>query len=111
MNAYCPQCERPAIQPCAAWCDYYGTSRDKRITQATEAMRAWRNGGKRPSQEQRILYALASHDVVCGADLLNAHMPRYAAVIHRLRSRGFDIDTWACAHGRGVADYGIASMD
>ena len=84
----------------------------RQLREAQQQVWAWRaHQGPRPSQKVRILADLAdSGDMVCGAKWLDARMPRYAAVIHDLRSQGWDIGSGPCVHGQGVFDYGLASL-
>ncbi len=62
------------------------------------------------SQKSRVLAVLRRYDVVCGVDLLDDHMPRYAARIDELRKEGYEIDTvpcplWSHSHTSRIASY------
>jgi len=59
-------------------------------------------------QKDDILAMLRRHDV-CGDDLLELHMPRYAGRIHELRKEGYEILSRRCKqhtwHKSPVVEY------
>lgn len=47
------------------------------------------------TQQEDILFHLRQ-DPVCGTSFLNWHIPRYAARIHELRAKGYQITSERC---------------
>ena len=54
-------------------------------------------GTRLPTQAERIKALLRAEEAVCGTTLLASGMPRYAAVVYRLRSAGWAIATRPCS--------------
>jgi len=100
--------------------DYPGSSQGDLFTNATNQPPLWSSllelatatSPEKRTQAQRVIIAL-SHQTpgheraqeLCGAALLRMFIPRYAAIIHDLRSQGIMIDTMPCDHGMKVAHY------
>lgn len=51
---------------------------------------------QKPTQLVEVLTLLKEREAVCGTELLGRYIPRYAAVIHKLRGQGFTIETRPC---------------
>jgi hypothetical protein len=65
-------------------------------------------GGSKPTQKETILELLRKRDV-CGDELLEMHMPRYAGRIYELRADGYEILSRKCKqhdwHQSNIVEY------